>query len=938
MAAPLDSRQQQALVGLLRAAACGEIVTEVARRKFCEAGFDPRSAFEALAPSYRMARIGAEDIFKWLREQPHSIPNLTVEDVASITKPYEVSGGYLNYQQFLRMVLPKDDPSHMHRGGHQSFQGEAQELPPEVAYRLTELLVNEIDVARHLKHHRKQLGGLGVGRQSILQFLNAEDSVCCGGSGDLVSPSAIRRVLVDRLQALNQEQCEALLRRINPSGACLAPFDELAKMLSQPTGGSERIAEPSMPSVHAFSEPQTAGALGGRGPVHAFSEPQTTGVRGFDHGGPCHSSPTACPTVHPPPLQDPLPFGDSCGASQWHAALGSPGRPSPDTSLVIPALHGGVSRLDSGGRVPHIAWREPQASLDASLSAIPAPCSGRGAWLESHGESETNFAHESRGASSELPIGVVNGSRVYAQHSGSQGDSRSDPYRAPPIATPPVGGWSAWSPPTRDADVSKVTSMLRDLSPTRNQYGGIGGGTRPVQSPDCYTTTHAQDLNTPCREPVDYKPSPAVYEFGRSALASTQASTNDFMSPNKQSPWSPKPPAAPSSYANNYSTPQRPPISNYSGALCRTPGVGTASGAGARSSSVPAGPTAGPTVHFTHASPHEREPSHRRESPLSYLKPATPRAPLSASPWRPSPSERQADGRLRAAEAVLKAIAKQGQLDAKVEAAKTNVQATASLEGIFCMLDRLRKGYVTDTDLWQFSQDFGASTAFGAICALVREVQWRCAASGASPSALTGSGRMSLRELGTLRFPASSREYQEMLLAPNDAEALSALYLLANSELCPGCGIHVQRDADARGCPSVTCAVCGTAFRCRVAVSDHAPPEGGGPVPAAAQYHLYKLVDAAAHAAEESERGRRQLALLPHYDVASTLRDVFVEISDGRLSFQQGDLRRALASRELHLTEAEFGALWLRYSADGREVTFPDFAHNLKSRMGVSAV
>lgn len=345
-------------------------------------------------------------------------------------------------------------------------------------------------------------------------------------------------------------------------------------------------------------------------------------------------------------------------------------------------------------------------------------------------------------------------------------------------------------------------------------------------------------------------------------------------------------------------------------------------------------------MHPTHASPHDREPSRSRESPLSYLKPATPRAPLSASPWRPSPAERQAEGRQRAAEAVLKAVAKQGELDAQVEAVKTNVPAGISLEAIFCMLDRLRKGYVTDTDLWQFTQDFGASTSFGAICALVREVQWRSAASGgavASASALAGSGRMTLRELGTMRFSASSREYQEVLVAPNDAEALSALYLLANSELCPGCGIHVQRDADARGCPSVTCAVCGTAFRCRVAVSDHAPPEGG-PVPAAAQYHLYKLVDAAAHAAEESERGRRQLALLPHYDVASTLRDVFVEVSDGRLAFQHGDLRRALASRELHLTEAEFGALWLRYSADGREVTFPDFAHNLKSRMGVNAV
>jgi len=170
----------------------------------------------------------------------------------------------------------------------------------------------------------------------------------------------------------------------------------------------------------------------------------------------------------------------------------------------------------------------------------------------------------------------------------------------------------------------------------------------------------------------------------------------------------------------------------------------------------------------------------------------------------------------------------------------------------------------------------------------------------------------------------------------NDDEARSINYLLRNSEPCPGCGFRVQRDADCEGCPNVRCPVCGVSFRCFMVVGDDASTyTSGAPLPVSAQYHVYRLVETASRAAEELERARKQLAHLPGYDVLSTLSDVFAHIANNRLSIMITDVRRALLEQNLLSSEQELQLLWHRLAPEGSmEVSFPDFAHQLKPRPG----
>jgi hypothetical protein len=280
---------------------------------------------------------------------------------------------------------------------------------------------------------------------------------------------------------------------------------------------------------------------------------------------------------------------------------------------------------------------------------------------------------------------------------------------------------------------------------------------------------------------------------------------------------------------------------------------------------------------------------------------------------------------------VLRTLARHAELDAKVEEAKTLIPATTSLELVFGMLDRFRKGYVADTDLWQFSQDFGSSTPFGNFCALSHELHRR-----QPPTCLASSNRLSLRDLGLLVFPVASGEYNEMIQAKNDAEARSVLYLLRNSEPCPGCGTRVQRDADAMGCPSVTCTVCGTLFRCFVVVSDHVSLETLGPIPASTQFQLYRLIDTAAHVAVDLEKERKQLLLLGLETVA-TLKQAFTEISEGRLRFGVDDLRRALFAKQIFVSERDLDIFWRRFSLSSHEVDFEKFSQQLRPRLASGA-
>lgn len=299
------------------------------------------------------------------------------------------------------------------------------------------------------------------------------------------------------------------------------------------------------------------------------------------------------------------------------------------------------------------------------------------------------------------------------------------------------------------------------------------------------------------------------------------------------------------------------------------------------------------------------------------------------------------DLRLRAAWTVLNAMMVQADCDAQVEDAKAALPPNVSLESVFDTLDRFRKGYLTDTDLWQYTQDFGGTATYGGCCAAIHEIQLRRLLDrGSTP------GRLNLRELGSMVLPVGAMEHEAVCAAVSDAEALSILYLLKHSEPCPRCGIRVQRDADSTGCPSVTCPVCATTFRCYALMGDpygygygaYASPSNA-PLAVGVQYSLFRLLDVAAHTAEEIERARKQISFLPGSDLLGHLSEAFAYIADGRRNFLMGDLRRALFSQDFLPSEQQLGLLWRRYAGprqadvlSGVEVNFSDFMRQLKPR------
>jgi len=278
---------------------------------------------------------------------------------------------------------------------------------------------------------------------------------------------------------------------------------------------------------------------------------------------------------------------------------------------------------------------------------------------------------------------------------------------------------------------------------------------------------------------------------------------------------------------------------------------------------------------------------------------------------------------------VLKIVAQQAEIDARVEDAKALIPTGTPLEMLFDACDRFQKGYVADTDLWQVCNAFGSKTTFGQMCSLVKEVQLRRPRDlGSSP------GRLSFREFATLMLPTGTHEHQAMCLASSDSEARSVAYLLRYSEPCPCCGMRVQRDADSAGCPSVKCPVCGTSFRCYKVVGDRFTTPSSV-LPVATRYHLYRLLDTAAFTAAEAEHGRRQLQLLPGGDVLCNLSAVFAHLAGGRLAVPMHDLRRAMIDHDILLSEQEFDLLRHRYvkptvpATMFSEVTFSEFVRQL---------
>eukprot|EP00927_Polykrikos_kofoidii_P065033 TRINITY_DN60831_c0_g1_i1.p1 TRINITY_DN60831_c0_g1~~TRINITY_DN60831_c0_g1_i1.p1 ORF type:complete len:828 (-),score=132.71 TRINITY_DN60831_c0_g1_i1:120-2603(-) len=818
----LNAAQQSSLLAFLRVMADHELSAEQTRRRLCEANdFDPYDTFKCLQGGYNSQKgyVSAMEVFRWVKVQPHHFANAHLEEIASMLAPFVNVKGELRYEGFLRIVLPKDPantwlkdsclarksaPSQMlFLRGTSPVKNHG--LPKEVAFRLCQLFENEVNMHRHLQIYREGLSDSGVKDESVLKFLDSEQGVCAGMCG-LVSPNAVRRVLVDRVQALTPLQCDGLLRRINPSGACLAAFDELTKYLSPPLPP----VEPSPSPQPQWSTPQRSPQSGRLFDCSLRAERDVTTERD-----------TALRT--------------SAGSGPWS---------SPPTPL---------KHAEPMGCQSYDMFSTPRGAR-RGLSAASSPVKATEGYAT---KQETAFS-----PSTPLPPYSNNDISTAAASSLHMSDNLSTPW-----ATPPQKKFAF-------AEGLEGASF-RETWP----FSSRGSPNGHIWSPSPYDH---KEKYSPCQVSPGQR------------LASTQASTADLFSP--RSPVSPR--------YRGFHSPSLRPSEQIATAQLRSTSVPATyrNAASAASHAAASAAAAAAQAAAAAAAAAERVPRY--------------------SPWT-------SDGTLQAVRRLLEVIASQAAADARTEDAKTLLPPNCNLEAIFASLDRFGKGYISDSDFWQLAQDFGGHASFSAITALVHELQLR------QPRArVVVPGRISLRELATLVLPLGSPELKHVREAPSDDEAKSVLYLLRHSEPCPQCGLRAQRSAECAGCPIVSCPACRTHFQCHCVVGDfgsEALAMSDGQLSVTEQYHVYRMVDTAARAAELMERERKQLAT-EGYDL-SALSDVFNYLADGLLHFRLADLRRALADCGISCAEKELDSLWYRYAPNGNsEASFPEFARQLKPR------
>mmetsp|Transcript_58154 Transcript_58154/g.186842 ORF Transcript_58154/g.186842 Transcript_58154/m.186842 type:complete len:451 (+) Transcript_58154:801-2153(+) len=313
--------------------------------------------------------------------------------------------------------------------------------------------------------------------------------------------------------------------------------------------------------------------------------------------------------------------------------------------------------------------------------------------------------------------------------------------------------------------------------------------------------------------------------------------------------------------------------------------------------------------------------------------------------------------------AVLACVTCQGELDAELEAAQSRLPL-GLLEMVFDTVDRFDRGYVSDSDLYQFTQDVqGPPVPYANICALVRDIQLlantpighTCGGSWGLGSSLdveaesghplawgvqgADHGRFSFRGLALALLAPGSLERAVVERAASDEELRSMLFVLRTSTPCPGCGADAQRDTDASACPLVKCPCCGFVFECRLVGRDTSA-EAAAP-PAEALQGFRTLVEVAARAAQRLELAREHLgevaARSPYGAVEPMLAALFRSFAGGRPSMTIGDFRQGLAAQGLATPERVLQVAWQRYARSGERVDFSELMRQLRPRAAAGA-
>jgi len=289
--------------------------------------------------------------------------------------------------------------------------------------------------------------------------------------------------------------------------------------------------------------------------------------------------------------------------------------------------------------------------------------------------------------------------------------------------------------------------------------------------------------------------------------------------------------------------------------------------------------------HTSSASVSPRSPALGRDSSSSWMSVTDSARFLSQPVVRMTASgEETAKQRSSEIRSVLQLLQKQAVQDVRVEFAKGSMSTGIILEGMFDELDKTRKGYVTDSDLWSFLQEVGATTSLRSVTALVSEMQLRLA-----PDRILAPGRMSMRELCILTFPADSAEFELARASYSDDDFLVKLQLCQQGR-------------------------------------DHA-------VPQQVRYQFQHLLDVAGNSAEQLDSDRLQFNMFP-CETLTLLNETFNFIANGHSSFSMMDLRRAFLNQGVAASAQEVEMLWRRYQPLPFQigVRFSDFLRQFRPR------
>jgi len=255
------------------------------------------------------------------------------------------------------------------------------------------------------------------------------------------------------------------------------------------------------------------------------------------------------------------------------------------------------------------------------------------------------------------------------------------------------------------------------------------------------------------------------------------------------------------------------------------------------------------------------------------------------------------------------------ELDQAMEFEKEHLwQNGLNAEAAFTFLDRYGKGYISDTDIWQILHTDTPVTLSG-VCQLFRELK--------TESSKKNPGKLSLAELTRFVFPRQSEEWQHMKNEMDDNEALSVLFVVRSTVSCPGCQSRVQRTIE--GCPSVTCAVCRTAFRCNLIGDDRDQKF----VLSLTQKQMVRdYLKFAIETGEEMEKMRKNL-LYEADSLSTVLLDAFLFIADDKGFISFYDFKKALLGWKC-LKESDMQMLWDRFAEERHRIGFVEFAQQLR--------